>query len=87
MHLTDHQYTDAANDVLNLLRTKATAEDVNNYLDVLQSRVQADSGLLAEDAEQLRRDLAFQCVLVVGAKSFSHLLNVLERCVSWLDRR
>lgn len=61
---------DLAEEVLEALRTRADAESVEGILQKLGE----DEGALLTST-----DLAVQCLLQIGSKSFSHFLNLLER--------
>ncbi|GLB33280.1 putative MIF4G like protein [Lyophyllum shimeji] len=69
---------DAAQSVLNLLRGRAKAEDVISHLDTLKTTLEtSEEGHLNVDA--IVRSIAVQSLLHIGSRSFSHLLNAIER--------
>lgn len=69
---------DAAQAVLNLFRGRAKAEDVISHLDTLKSTLESsDEGHVNVDA--VVRSIAVQSLLHIGSRSFSHLLNAIER--------
>ena len=72
---------DAAQSILNLFRGRAKAEDVILHLETLKSTLLESS---AEDeggvdVDTVARNIAVQSLLHIGARSFSHLLNAIER--------
>ncbi|KIK54380.1 hypothetical protein GYMLUDRAFT_232056 [Collybiopsis luxurians FD-317 M1] len=72
---------DAAQSILNLFRGRAKAEDVIAHLDTLRNTLEAeisDSGQ-PDNVNSLVRVIATQSLLHIGARSFSHLLNAIER--------
>lgn len=78
-------YQSAASDVLSLMRSKATSGEIKELLEKLKADFVAgevgDEPIDEEAAERRSRDILFQCILVVGSRSFSHYLNVLERYI------
>ncbi|KAF8239499.1 hypothetical protein L208DRAFT_54676 [Tricholoma matsutake] len=71
-------YHDAALSILNLFRGRAKAEDVISLLDSLKTTLETpDEGLVGVDA--ILRSIAVQSLLHIGSRSFSHLLNAIER--------
>ncbi|PBK65728.1 hypothetical protein ARMSODRAFT_940305 [Armillaria solidipes] len=69
---------DNAQSVLNLFRGRANAEDVISHLDALRSAVEAsEDGHVNTDS--IVRSIAIQSLLHIGSRSFSHLLNAIER--------
>jgi nuclear cap-binding protein subunit 1 len=63
---------------LNLFRGRAKAEDVISHLDSLRTTLETpDEGPLGVDA--ILRSIAVQSLLHIGSRSFSHLLNAIER--------
>ncbi|KAJ7179608.1 MIF4G like-domain-containing protein [Mycena filopes] len=70
---------DSAQGVLNLFRGRAKAEDVISHLETLKGTLETseDGGLVNADA--LIRSIAVQSLLHIGSRSFSHLLNAIER--------
>ncbi|KAJ7667559.1 armadillo-type protein [Mycena polygramma] len=70
---------DAAQSVLNLFRGRAKAEDVVSHLETLKTTLETsdDGGVI--NADLLIRSIAIQSLLHIGSRSFSHLLNAIER--------
>ncbi|KAG6919498.1 hypothetical protein DXG01_005087 [Tephrocybe rancida] len=69
---------DAAQSVLNLFRGRAKAEDVIAHLDTLKTTLEtSEDGPVNVDATV--RSIVVQSLLHIGARSFSHLLNAIER--------
>jgi nuclear cap-binding protein subunit 1 len=63
---------------LNLFRGRAKAEDVISLLDSLKTTLETpDEGPIGVDA--ILRSIAVQSLLHIGSRSFSHLLNAIER--------
>jgi len=76
--LVGKPHHDAAQAVLNLFRGRAKAEDVISHLDTLKSTLESsDEGHVNVDA--VMRSIAVQSLLHIGSRSFSHLLNAIER--------
>jgi nuclear cap-binding protein subunit 1 len=61
------------------LRTKKTADEVRALLDKYKEEVKASTGADEQEQNQRVREMFVQCLLLVGSKSFSHILNVVER--------
>lgn len=69
---------DSAQSVLNLFRGRAKAEDVISHIDALKATLESsDEGHLNVDG--VVRSIAVQSLLHIGSRSFSHLLNAIER--------
>jgi len=64
--------------VIESLRTKKTADEVRTILDKYKEEVRA-TGVDEQEQNQRVREMFVQCLLLVGSKSFSHILNVVER--------
>ncbi|KAI7866860.1 armadillo-type protein [Spinellus fusiger] len=64
--------------VIESLRAKKTVEEVREILNVFKED-QAKRGLDEQAQLNSVRVLFVQCLLLVGSKSFSHVLNVVER--------
>lgn len=80
---TAHPHHEAAQSVLNLFRGRANAEDVIAHLDTLKSQLEtSDEGHINLDS--LVRSIAVQSLLNIGSRSFSHLLNGIERYLALL---
>ncbi|KAF5363779.1 hypothetical protein D9756_000886 [Leucocoprinus leucothites] len=78
-----HPHHEAAQSVLNLFRGRANAEDVIAQLDTLKSQLEgSDDG--HTNLDSLVRSIAVQSLLNIGSRSFSHLLNGLERYLALL---
>lgn len=74
----DNPYHEAAQSVLNLFRGRAKAEDVIANLEVLKNTLEsAEVGHANVNA--LVRSITMQSLLHIGSRSFSHLLNAIER--------
>ncbi|RCH93239.1 Component of the cap-binding complex (CBC), partial [Rhizopus stolonifer] len=63
---------DKAKHLIECLRTKKTADEVRVILDGYREEWQ-------DESQQQMRHMFIQCLLLVGSKSFSHVLNVVER--------
>ncbi|KAJ7122918.1 MIF4G like-domain-containing protein [Mycena epipterygia] len=70
---------DAAQSVLNLFRGRAKAEDVISHLDTLKTTLETSDDDEVVNADVLIRSIAIQSLLHIGSRSFSHLLNAIER--------
>lgn len=75
----DHPQRSVADDILQLMRTKSSVDEIRKELDGFRDILISEQGMMEEAAKDLERDIALQCLLVVGSRSFSHFLNVLER--------
>lgn len=71
-----HPHHDAAQAILNLFRGRAKAEDVIAHLDTLRESLESSDEL---NVDSLVRSIALQSLLHIGSRSFSHLLNAIER--------
>jgi nuclear cap-binding protein subunit 1 len=69
---------DAAQDVLNQLRSRTKPEDVLVLLDSVKNSL-AEMTDINDDPDTLVRSIAIQSLLHIGARSFSHFLNAVER--------
>jgi nuclear cap-binding protein subunit 1 len=69
---------DAAQDVLNKLRSRTKPEDVLVHLDAVKNSL-AEMTDINDDPDTLVRSIAIQSLLHIGARSFSHFLNAVER--------
>ncbi|CAO3576982.1 unnamed protein product [Absidia cylindrospora] len=74
----EHPLNPSAKKVVEALRTKKSVEEVH---EVLNSIKQELASLDYDEAAHTStiQDLFVQCLLLVGCKSFSHVLNVVER--------
>ncbi|KAI8083062.1 armadillo-type protein [Halteromyces radiatus] len=72
---TSHPLNPAAKKVVEALRSKKSVEEVRELLENIKRELGDD-----DVAQSLAiQDLFIQCLLLVGSKSFSHVLNVVER--------
>jgi nuclear cap-binding protein subunit 1 len=62
-------------DLIKHLRSKASSEEIKTFLADFKGALQVSE----DEAEDIASELAVQCILFVGSRSFSHFLNVLER--------
>ncbi|KAF8264305.1 MIF4G like-domain-containing protein [Lactarius quietus] len=69
---------DAAQGVLNQLRSRTKPEDVLVHLDTLKNNL-SETVDVSEDPDTVVRAIAIQSLLHIGARSFSHFLNAVER--------
>ncbi|KAJ7067892.1 MIF4G like-domain-containing protein [Mycena amicta] len=72
-------YHDAAQTILNLFRGRAKAEDVISRIETLKASLEASDEGEVVNTDALVRSITVQSLLHVGARSFSHLLNAIER--------
>lgn len=63
--------------VLNLLRGRAKADDVIAHLETL--KIELDGMNESENVDTVIRSIVVQSLLSIGSRSFSHLLNAIER--------
>ncbi|CAG8539323.1 2155_t:CDS:10, partial [Scutellospora calospora] len=78
----DHRLHDFATNLISKLRSKNPNSDIQAHLDEVGKSF---PDLPAKEKEQTIRDLFVQCVLMLGSKSFSHVLNVIERYLQILQ--
>lgn len=71
-------YRDAAEQLLNLLRGRAKAEDINAHIETLKNNI-ADISEGDVNIDSVVRSITIQALLHIGARSFSHFLNAIER--------
>lgn len=71
--LIAHPLHDLAETLLGKIRKRASNEDVQAYFKEIVT------ALPPKEQDQTIRDIFVQCVLMQGCKSFSHVLNVIER--------
>jgi nuclear cap-binding protein subunit 1 len=76
--LLGQPHHDAAQSVLNLLRGRAKVEDVISHLDSLKSNLETSEDMHI-NVDRVVRSIAIQSLLNIGSRSFSHLLNAIER--------
>ncbi len=74
---------DAAQEVLNQLRSRTKPEDVLVHLDTLKNNL-SETADVSEDPDTVVRSIAIQSLLHIGARSFSHFLNAVERYLTVL---
>ncbi|KAJ7229148.1 MIF4G like-domain-containing protein [Mycena pura] len=70
---------DAAQSILNLFRGRAKAEDVISHVETLKATLEMTDDGEVVNADAVIRSITMQSLLLVGARSFSHLLNAIER--------
>ncbi|KAF5357711.1 hypothetical protein D9758_007514 [Tetrapyrgos nigripes] len=73
---------DAAQSILNLFRGRSKAEDVIAHLETLRNTLEteaSETGQSLSTVPTLARTIAIQSLLHIGSRSFSHLLNAIER--------
>ncbi|KAI0260487.1 MIF4G like-domain-containing protein [Gloeopeniophorella convolvens] len=76
-------YYDLAQSVLNQLRSRMKPEDVLAHLDSLKNTL-SETADGTEDPDAIVRALTIQSLLHIGARSFSHFLNAVERYLTVL---
>ncbi|KAF8841289.1 hypothetical protein BDN67DRAFT_989826 [Paxillus ammoniavirescens] len=75
-------YHDVAQSILSLLRGRSRVDEVISHIDTLRMSLESTSISLPPphtSVDALIRSLAVQCLLSIGSRSFSHLLNAVER--------
>ncbi|CAG8708462.1 9313_t:CDS:10, partial [Cetraspora pellucida] len=72
----DHYLNNFAASLISKLRNKSSNSEIQAHLEEVGKSF---PDLPAKEKEQAIRDLFVQCVLMLGSKSFSHVLNVIER--------
>lgn len=75
---TANPHHDAAQSVLNLLRGRAKAEDVISHVESLKTSLET-SDEHHPNVDGTVRSIVVQSLLHIGCRSFSHLLNAIER--------
>ncbi|CAG8593221.1 11794_t:CDS:10 [Ambispora gerdemannii] len=78
----DHILNGLSATLLAQLRSKSTVDQIQATLEQARAFYPESSSSEQDDAI---RDLFLQCVLLVGSKSFSHVLNVIERYLAILQ--
>ncbi|CAG8494316.1 1118_t:CDS:10 [Paraglomus occultum] len=73
-----NQYHALAQQVLGKLRSKSSNDQIQSILAEVRTIIPDSS---EDEQEDVMRDILVQCVLMLGSKSFSHVLNVIERSV------
>ncbi|KAG0365804.1 Component of the cap-binding complex (CBC), partial [Gamsiella multidivaricata] len=81
----EHPYHAMASAVLNSLRNKSSTEQIEQTLESMKNAPRLES-LTPNEREDFIRELFTECVLMLGSKSFSHVLNVIERYLAILQR-
>ena len=78
---TANPYYDAAQSILGLLRGRSRAEEVISHIDSLRTSLESMPSAPHPYAsfDALIRSIAVQSLLSIGSRSFSHLLNAIER--------
>ncbi|KAK2462294.1 hypothetical protein APHAL10511_005600 [Amanita phalloides] len=71
-------YHEAAQSILNLFRGRAKAEDVIANLETLKNTLES-SEMGHPNVNAVVRSITMQSLLHIGSRSFSHLLNAIER--------
>lgn len=79
--LTENPHHTFAQQLQASLRERTTSEDILEQLSVYQGTLQSEQSLPEELAASTSNDIALQCILLIGSKSFSHFLNVIERYI------
>ncbi|KAI8994905.1 armadillo-type protein [Pilobolus umbonatus] len=69
---------DKAKIIVEAIRTKKSIEELKDMLSKYKEE-QAAQGADEQQQQMLVREMFVQCLLLVGSKSFSHILNVVER--------
>lgn len=77
---SNHLLYQDAKEVTDRLKAKKSTDDIQVVLDKFKDE-RAKQGLDENTQETMVRELFLQCLLLVGSKSFSHILNVVERYV------
>ncbi|KAG2188611.1 hypothetical protein INT44_001366, partial [Umbelopsis vinacea] len=78
-----HPHHDAVKQLLGKLKMKQDADALNDTLAEIRKQ-EIDNGMTQEQADETAREIFTQAVLLLGSKSFSHVLNVIERCLDVL---
>ncbi|KAF8922856.1 Component of the cap-binding complex (CBC), partial [Dissophora ornata] len=81
----EHPYHAMASAVLNSLRAKNSIEQIEQTLDSMKNAPRLES-LTPLERDDFIRELFTECVLMLGSKSFSHVLNVIERYLMILQK-
>ncbi|KAF9114720.1 Component of the cap-binding complex (CBC) [Mortierella sp. AM989] len=81
----EHPYHAMASAVLNSLRAKNSIDQIEQTLESMKNAPRLES-LTPTEREDFIRELFTECVLMLGSKSFSHVLNVIERYLTILQR-
>ena len=70
---------DVAQSLLNLLRGRAKAEDVNAHIETMKITIAENSEGEHVNVDSIIRSITIQSLLNIGSRSFSHFLNAIER--------
>ncbi|KAI7896054.1 armadillo-type protein [Mucor mucedo] len=73
----NHPLHEKAKIIIESLRTKKSVEEVRALL--AQFKKELGVEISEQEQTQIVRQMFVQCLLLVGSKSFSHILNVVER--------
>ncbi|KDQ07778.1 hypothetical protein BOTBODRAFT_70220 [Botryobasidium botryosum FD-172 SS1] len=76
-----HPLYEPAQSLLTLIRGRSKADEVVQHAETLRSTISDTPNLTPDSAV---RSIAVQCLLHVGARSFSHFLNAIERYLALL---
>lgn len=74
----EHPLHQAAKQVVEYMRAKKHGEDIRALLENFKEE-QANNGVNEQERSRLASELFLQSMLIVGSKSFSHVLNIFER--------
>ncbi|KAI9492847.1 armadillo-type protein [Zychaea mexicana] len=74
----DHPLHDSAKEVINGMKSKKSSDDIQAILERFKEE-QGSQGADGQEQTKLTHELFVQAMLLVGSKSFSHVLNVVER--------
>ena len=75
-------YQAPAAEILKIMRSRGTVDEIKEQLGLYKKEfVEGEIGdpIGEEGAERVARDITFQSILLIGSRSFSHFLNILER--------
>lgn len=75
----EHPLYESAIFLVEQLRLKVPAAEIEEKILPEVKKNAGEKGVPADEQEKLARELLVQCVLLLGSKSFSHVLNVVER--------
>ncbi|KAI0318093.1 MIF4G like-domain-containing protein [Amylostereum chailletii] len=76
-------YHDAAQSVLNQLRSRGKPEDIMTLLESLKNTL-TETAEGDDNIDAIIRSITIQSLLRIGSRSFSHFLNAIERYISLL---
>lgn len=75
-------YQAPAAELLKIMRSRGTIDEVKEQLETYKKEfMEGEIGDPIDEggADRVIRDITFQSILVIGSRSFSHFLNILER--------